>query len=222
MPLSESLTYVNLAAANGYWDILPPPSSSSRSADDSSLRSRILAEERAMDSLDNLAFSVPLFHRATGKKPQRVSVVSHEFKRRRFEELHFPFLGWSTADEDVVDETPDAIEHMLEEEKGRGENGEGRSEITARFIGCDPPYMRPDDKTYDDMRANEVREMERKNGYEAWKADLAGVGEELRGKREKRNVWGVSGNLLADEESRGEDWRSVLLLRKGVSSTTRR
>ncbi|KAI6026389.1 hypothetical protein PISMIDRAFT_674176 [Pisolithus microcarpus 441] len=49
---------------------------------------RATTETYALDSYQNLLFSLARFHEVTGRYPSRVTVVGYEMKRRRFEELH--------------------------------------------------------------------------------------------------------------------------------------
>ncbi|KAF2874285.1 hypothetical protein BDV95DRAFT_627038 [Massariosphaeria phaeospora] len=58
---------------------------------------RLLLEERATDSLQNLLFSILLFRRTTGAYPKRVRVVTHAFKARRFLELHARAIAWPAS-----------------------------------------------------------------------------------------------------------------------------
>lgn len=56
---------------------------------------RIIAlEEKALDSYHNLLFSILRFWEVTGAWPGRITIVSHEFKRARFIELHVPAIRW--------------------------------------------------------------------------------------------------------------------------------
>jgi hypothetical protein len=57
-------------------------------------RGRILLEEDATDSLQNLLFSILLFRRTTGSYPKHIRVVTHAFKTKRFLELHAPAIRW--------------------------------------------------------------------------------------------------------------------------------
>eukprot|EP00850_Spirogloea_muscicola_P017928 SM000159S01759 [mRNA] locus=s159:59407:61012:- [translate_table: standard] len=58
---------------------------------------RALTEEFARDSLENLLFSVCRFHELTGAYPNNITVVSYDFKRARFAELHREALGFPAA-----------------------------------------------------------------------------------------------------------------------------
>lgn len=56
--------------------------------------SRILVEEQAVDSYQNLLFSILRFHVMTKRYPSLATIISYDFKRRRFLELHAPAIQW--------------------------------------------------------------------------------------------------------------------------------
>jgi hypothetical protein len=78
---SEGESYLRFARATG---LLP-------SAD---LFPRVTTEDAALDSFQNLLFSVARFRELTGVYPTRITIVGHDFKRRRFEQLHRLALRW--------------------------------------------------------------------------------------------------------------------------------
>ncbi|KAJ2269671.1 hypothetical protein EV176_004527 [Coemansia sp. RSA 451] len=49
---------------------------------------RVVTEEYARDSLENILFSIARFHEVTGNYPDRITVVGFEFKRERFVDVH--------------------------------------------------------------------------------------------------------------------------------------
>lgn len=51
-------------------------------------------EDDALDSYQNLLFSIARFHEYTGRYPVRITVVGYEMKRRRFNELHRAGIRW--------------------------------------------------------------------------------------------------------------------------------
>lgn len=55
---------------------------------------RVTVEDAALDSFQNVLFSIARFRELTGVYPTRITVVGHNFKRRRFEELHRIALRW--------------------------------------------------------------------------------------------------------------------------------
>lgn len=57
-------------------------------------KGRILLEEYATDSFQNLLLSILLFRRTTGNYPKSIRVVTHAFKAKRFLELHAPAIRW--------------------------------------------------------------------------------------------------------------------------------
>ncbi|OQE07747.1 hypothetical protein PENVUL_c012G05886 [Penicillium vulpinum] len=83
--LSEGQSYLNLAEDNDYFQDI-----STISEIDTS---RIIAETNATDSYQNLLFSLIQFRIYTGIYPHKVTVVTHEFKRARFMQCHFPAVG---------------------------------------------------------------------------------------------------------------------------------
>lgn len=116
IPLSEARSYANLAAGNSYWGIIPPspphlvspsstrpsthPSTDSSSSSSSTIpiHPRIHVEERALDSYQNILFSIIHFWRSCSPAhthwPGRLTVVSHVFKRRRLVEAHCAAIGF--------------------------------------------------------------------------------------------------------------------------------
>jgi hypothetical protein len=58
---------------------------------------RILLEEHATDSYQNLLFSILLFHRTTGKYPKQIRIITHAFKTKRFLHLHAPAIKWPSS-----------------------------------------------------------------------------------------------------------------------------
>jgi hypothetical protein len=97
--LSEATSYRNLALTN---DLFGHPSS---------LASRIFTDDNATDSFQNVLFPIVAFALYTAKYmkveevqdqgmveshkfPKHLTVVGHEFKRRRFEELHLAAIRW--------------------------------------------------------------------------------------------------------------------------------
>ncbi|KAJ5354680.1 hypothetical protein N7541_005724 [Penicillium brevicompactum] len=87
--LSEGQSYLNLAKDNNYFqDCSGIPFDPSR----------VIAETRATDSYQNVLFSLVRFKEYAGVYPQRVTVVTHEFKRARFMKCHFPAVGLLPVD----------------------------------------------------------------------------------------------------------------------------
>ncbi|KAH1370780.1 hypothetical protein KXV74_007091 [Aspergillus fumigatus] len=80
--LAEGTSYHNLAKDNDYY------SYSSRIHPD-----RVITETNATDSYQNVLFSLLRFRSCVGAYPRKITVVTHEFKRQRFMECHFPALG---------------------------------------------------------------------------------------------------------------------------------
>ncbi|KAJ1813342.1 hypothetical protein LPJ56_003464 [Coemansia sp. RSA 2599] len=49
---------------------------------------RVMTEEFARDSYENVLFSIARFHEITGNYPDRITIVGFDFKRDRFMDLH--------------------------------------------------------------------------------------------------------------------------------------
>lgn len=82
-PRTEAGTYFEAAASLG----LTPP-----------LRNRTHIEPFSRDSFENILFSICRFKQLSGVYPQKMSVVSFEFKRARFENLHRRALRFPRKD----------------------------------------------------------------------------------------------------------------------------
>jgi hypothetical protein len=54
----------------------------------------VTTEDAALDSYQNVIFSIARFREVTGVYPSRITIVGHNFKRRRFEQLHRVALRW--------------------------------------------------------------------------------------------------------------------------------
>jgi hypothetical protein len=86
---TEGDSYLRLAS---FLSILP------RSASSSPIPyARATSENHALDSYQNLLFSVARFFEYTGRFPRKITVVGYEFKRRRFTELHRHAMRWPAA-----------------------------------------------------------------------------------------------------------------------------
>ncbi|ROV92757.1 hypothetical protein VMCG_09070 [Cytospora schulzeri] len=145
-PISEGRSYANLAAANNYWDLLSSESTSASEATFSAslfnplhplspmpLHPRVLVEERALDSYQNILFSIIHFWRSTSRWPGYLTVVSHQFKRRRLTEAHctavaFPldrvsFVGINPPGvPEVVGREQDAVAEWIADPQGISES----------------------------------------------------------------------------------------------------
>ena len=80
-PRSEAASYWYAADAAGWFG-------------EESVADRAFLEPFARDSFENLFFAVCRFREITGAYPQRITVVSFEFKRKRFVDLHRAALGF--------------------------------------------------------------------------------------------------------------------------------
>ncbi|KAH9949011.1 hypothetical protein B0H21DRAFT_689161 [Amylocystis lapponica] len=88
---TEAESYMRLALASGLI------SARSMSAATAAPAIRATTENYALDSYQNLLFSVARFHEYTGRWPEQITVVGYEMKRQRFTELHRAALRWPNA-----------------------------------------------------------------------------------------------------------------------------
>jgi hypothetical protein len=88
-PLSEARSYLNALR-----DILGPEANQLDQLCDTN---RIILEENATDSYQNLLFSIIAFRKVTGRYPETVRVITHAFKANRFLDLHAPAILWPTS-----------------------------------------------------------------------------------------------------------------------------
>lgn len=63
---------------------------------------RATTENYALDSYQNLLFSIARFHEYTGRYPEYITVIGYEMKRRRFTELHRMALRWPHSHFDYI------------------------------------------------------------------------------------------------------------------------
>jgi len=68
--------------------------SSSSITPEEDVYARLTTEDFALDSFQNLLFSIARFKEFTGRYPNRISVVGYEFKKPRFENLHRAAIRW--------------------------------------------------------------------------------------------------------------------------------
>lgn len=71
---------------------------------------RATTETYALDSYQNLLFSLARFHEITGRYPLQVTIVGYEMKRRRFEELHRTALRFPAHHFEYIGIEPSANE----------------------------------------------------------------------------------------------------------------
>jgi hypothetical protein len=89
-PLSEARSYYNAALALAIYNGQHGGGDAAELFDEG----RILLEEHATDSFQNLLFSIILFKHTTGHYPKDIRIITHAFKSRRFLDLHSPAISW--------------------------------------------------------------------------------------------------------------------------------
>ncbi|KAG8896605.1 hypothetical protein FRB99_008803, partial [Tulasnella sp. 403] len=85
--MTEAQSYHQLAVAA---HLLESPGESKNSR----VAKRAVSENFALDSFQNLLFSLARFREATGAYPKNITIIGFGMKRRRFEELHKVAIRW--------------------------------------------------------------------------------------------------------------------------------
>ena len=126
--LSEARSYLNLALARGLLDITDPTvglNGEGVGPATPSMRERVFLDTYATDSYQNVLFPLLRFAGYLGTLPlqacqplipSRLIIVSHNFKRRRFMELHLPAVKFPVASTEYV-----GIDPAFEEDEDKGE-----------------------------------------------------------------------------------------------------
>lgn len=78
---------------------------------------RVTTENYALDSYQNLLFSVARFREFTGHFPERITVIGYEFKRMRFMQLHRAAIRWPESKFRYIGVDPDEA-HSPSAEQG--------------------------------------------------------------------------------------------------------
>jgi hypothetical protein len=79
-PISEAWSYYDVARHNGWINQKHFP--------------HVILEEYARDSFENLLFSLCRFYEVTRQYPKKVTVISLDFKKKRFEEVYRAAIGY--------------------------------------------------------------------------------------------------------------------------------
>ncbi|KAI0295861.1 hypothetical protein B0F90DRAFT_1637318 [Multifurca ochricompacta] len=123
---SEAESYLRFARVTG----LIPPSDSF---------TRVTTEDAALDSFQNVLFSIARFREITGAYPHRITVVGHDFKRRRFEQLHRLALRWPNL-HFTYDGIP--LHNEADEREGTaGELANAFNPYSTDLYGCHAPLV---------------------------------------------------------------------------------
>ncbi|OBT61244.1 hypothetical protein VE03_09661 [Pseudogymnoascus sp. 23342-1-I1] len=156
--ISAATSYHDFAKASNFWGYF-------RGDKYKDYTSRIFTENRAMDSLQNIMFSLIEFNNCYGNFPEEMTVISYELKRERFEKLHF-----KTAKELTL---PSAQPETDVSWQG-----------VPTFIGIDPRELKQYSKS---DKAYALMELEAQV-FDIWKGSPFGLSGVLMGKKQKRNI----------------------------------
>ncbi len=185
--LSEGRSYYNLAVANKYFGLLP--------IDERDLleSTRIILEEQALDSYYNVLFSLVKFWRRHDVWPDRITIVSHAFKKARLVDAHCGAIGFPLDRVDFVGISPPELNPFgtssLDLEKA-AQHGKVSAEKASKML---------------DVHAVVGQ----------WAEDPHGTGKVLAGKRRERNCWNIEQNLFASDEERNRSGLQTSFLEDG-------
>lgn len=121
--LTEAQSYLSLALASS---LLP--------SSDSEPFARATTEDFALDSFQNLLFSIARFKERTGRYPRRITVIGFGVKEARFEKLHARALRWPYGKFKYVG--VDVVEQGDMEVARMGELNNGFTPYTQDLYGC--------------------------------------------------------------------------------------
>ncbi|KAH8820915.1 DUF218 domain-containing protein [Xylogone sp. PMI_703] len=110
---SEAESYFDLCRDNDFWGIIEP--ADILNSGEGGLGSRVLLEDQSLDSFGNVTFSILKFWKVYGHWPESITIISHEFKRDRFMELHLRALRWPKDRATFIGINPPYMEEGSEE-----------------------------------------------------------------------------------------------------------
>lgn len=138
-PRDEGSSYYRVAEHYRWWG------ASSRKARDGQMglavAQRTVTEEFATDSFQNLLYSICRFQEVVGHYPRKVTVVSFDFKRQRFAELHRVALRFPRAQFDFVGLQPPFGSRFNVERAKEGERLNAASLFEVDPYGCNSPTL---------------------------------------------------------------------------------
>jgi len=201
--ISEARSYRDLALANSYFGLF-----SNRTVEDLAAisSSRILLEERALDSYYNIIFSLIEFWRRFAVWPERLTIVSHAFKRNRLVDGHCAAIGFPLDRVDFIGINPPGVDALkLDLAPPSSSSSSATKAATETGAAVDGLVSKE--------KANAMQGVQLAIGQ--WAEDPHGVGEELAGKRRQRNCWNVDQRFFLDDKERERSGVDTQLLEHG-------
>lgn len=95
-PTTEAASYFSLALSLSL--LTPPPLTNPTPGPSTPILTTFLrttTEDHALDSYQNLIFSIARFRGVTGRYPRKITVVGYKMKEARFSQLHRRAVKWS-------------------------------------------------------------------------------------------------------------------------------
>ncbi|ODV61377.1 uncharacterized protein ASCRUDRAFT_34395 [Ascoidea rubescens DSM 1968] len=152
-PISEAFSYFNLIAQNNLLQ------------NNENLINRILVEEYARDSFENLLFSIARFNEATNSYPSKITIIGYDFKKRRFLDNHVKALRFPIENVNYI-----GIDPSLVHDADDNHDNERSISMNEKFV-------------------QELNQLEYENAVRLFEEDPFGCGEKLMRKKIKRNPY---------------------------------
>ncbi|KAI9313655.1 hypothetical protein BX666DRAFT_1818119, partial [Dichotomocladium elegans] len=105
---------------------------------DDTLKNRMIVEDYARDSHENLLFSLCRFNEMTGQYPSAVTVVGFEFKKKRFYDMHLASIRYPEDQFKYVGIDP-PFDPVSATERMTGEANNSLSLFQKDLYGCHSP-----------------------------------------------------------------------------------
>ena len=150
-------------------------------------------EEQALDSYYNVLFSLVKFWCRYGVWPDRMTIISHAFKKARLVDAHCGAIGFPLDRVDFVGISPPEL------------NPFGASSLDLEKAAQDGKVSAE--------KANKMLDVHAVVGQ--WAEDPHGIGEVLAGKRRERNCWNIGQKLFASDEERNRSGLQTSFLEDG-------
>ncbi|TLD23811.1 hypothetical protein PspLS_06740 [Pyricularia sp. CBS 133598] len=207
--LSEARSYANLAAANEYFGCIPlsGETAGTHPLSPIPLSTRIILEEQALDSYYNVLFAIIAFWRKFQTWPEKLTVVSHAFKKARIVDAHCAAIGFPLEHVHYIGINPPNLPQWLLAAQDLP--------ISAASPDNNVTIGTGDEKSTEE-KANMMRGVAEVIGQ--WIEDPHGAGDALAGKRNARNPWGVSQKLFSNDDERARSGLETVFLVDGTEA----
>lgn len=159
-PISESFSYFNLMLQN---NLVPHNNNNNNN---NNLVDRIILEEYARDSFENLLFSIARFNEVTNIYPAKITIIGYDFKKRRFLENHVKTIKYPLENVNYIGIDPDPVF-----------NNNNNNYSNEQLVSMRKNFFK------------ELNKLEHENALQLFEKDPFGCGDKLMRKKIKRNPY---------------------------------